>query len=347
MDILQIVVLLLVEIAEQPLEQHFREADDRVERRAQLVRHIREELGLVLVGDFELVALVLDLAEKSCVLNRDHRLVGERLQQRNLLVRERTDVVATDENRADAASLPHHRGKDGSLYADPATTDTCLRRRRAMLDIGNVQNAASKNRRSAARLVIDGHRKYLLEFIASRSLIRGEMKAIILADEVDHHGLAREQPLAAFEDLVENRLRVGDRAADCRQHFTRRALLVERFLRLVEEADVLQRDRRLVAERLQQRALALVERTHFAPTEQDRAERLSLAHKRNDEDGAVIELAGQRLTQRILPAFGEHVLDLDRAAIEERSAGDRRAVDRKRIDVVDRVRRRTARGEMP
>ena len=36
------------------LQQHLGEADDRVERRAQLVRHVGEELGLVLVGDLEL-----------------------------------------------------------------------------------------------------------------------------------------------------------------------------------------------------------------------------------------------------------------------------------------------------
>ena len=44
-DVLQVVVLLLVELAEHPLEQHFGEADDRVERRAQLVRHVGEELA--------------------------------------------------------------------------------------------------------------------------------------------------------------------------------------------------------------------------------------------------------------------------------------------------------------
>ena len=54
MDVLQVVVLLFVELAEDPLEQHFGKADDRVQRRAQLVRHVGEELRLVLVGDLEL-----------------------------------------------------------------------------------------------------------------------------------------------------------------------------------------------------------------------------------------------------------------------------------------------------
>ena len=54
---------IFVDLAEQALEQHFRKPDDRVERGAQLVRHVRQELGLVLVRGLELPALVLDLAE--------------------------------------------------------------------------------------------------------------------------------------------------------------------------------------------------------------------------------------------------------------------------------------------
>ena len=79
MDVLQVVVLLFVQVAEQALEQHLGEADDRVERRAQLVRHVGEELGLVLVRDLELPALVLDLAEQPDVLDGDHGLVGKGL----------------------------------------------------------------------------------------------------------------------------------------------------------------------------------------------------------------------------------------------------------------------------
>ena len=59
------------------LPQRLGNADDGVERRAQLVSHVGEELRLVLAGDFELLALVLDLVEQPHVLDRDRRLVGE------------------------------------------------------------------------------------------------------------------------------------------------------------------------------------------------------------------------------------------------------------------------------
>ena len=53
-DVVEVLLLLLVDLAEQPLLQHLREADDRVQRRPQLVRHVREELGLVPARRLEL-----------------------------------------------------------------------------------------------------------------------------------------------------------------------------------------------------------------------------------------------------------------------------------------------------
>ena len=88
-DVLQVVVLLLVQLAEHALDQHLGEADDGVQRRAQLVRHVRQELALVLVGDLQLPALVLDLAEQAHVLDGDHRLVGEARHQLRVALGER------------------------------------------------------------------------------------------------------------------------------------------------------------------------------------------------------------------------------------------------------------------
>ena len=53
-DVVEVLLLLLVDVAEHPIPQHLREAEDRVERCSQLVRHVREELRLVLAGRFEL-----------------------------------------------------------------------------------------------------------------------------------------------------------------------------------------------------------------------------------------------------------------------------------------------------
>jgi hypothetical protein len=80
-DVGKVLGLLVVDLAEHPLVEHFREADDRVERRAQLVRHVGEELALVPARRLELAALRRDLAEEARVLDRERRLRGKRLQQ--------------------------------------------------------------------------------------------------------------------------------------------------------------------------------------------------------------------------------------------------------------------------
>ena len=52
----------------------------------------------------------LRLLEQPRVLDRDHGLVGEGLEQRDLLVAEaRRGCERTTSDRADAAALPHHR----------------------------------------------------------------------------------------------------------------------------------------------------------------------------------------------------------------------------------------------
>src|SRR6516164_7871018 len=59
------------------IRHQFGIAQDGVERRAQLVAHIGEELRLVLARFFKLPALVLDFVKQSNILDRYHCLVGE------------------------------------------------------------------------------------------------------------------------------------------------------------------------------------------------------------------------------------------------------------------------------
>ena len=76
------------------LPQHLGDADDGVERGAQLVAHIGKELRLVLACLRELAALVLDFLEQPHVLHGDPRLVSEGHYQLDLLVSEWPHRVA-------------------------------------------------------------------------------------------------------------------------------------------------------------------------------------------------------------------------------------------------------------
>jgi hypothetical protein len=73
-DVVEILVLLGVGLAEQPLPQHLREADDRVQRRPQLVRHVREELGLVPARRLQLAVEAAQLVVRPVHVGqrRDH-----------------------------------------------------------------------------------------------------------------------------------------------------------------------------------------------------------------------------------------------------------------------------------
>ena len=82
-------------------DHHLGQADDGVERRAQLVAHAREELRLVLARLRELPVLVLNFVEQTHVFNGDHRLVGEGGHQLYLLFGKRLDPLSRDCDHAD------------------------------------------------------------------------------------------------------------------------------------------------------------------------------------------------------------------------------------------------------
>ena len=82
-------------------DHHLGQPDDGVERRAQLMAHAGDELRLVLARHLQLAALVLDLREQARVLDRQHRLGCERLQEMNGTLGKFARLLAPDHKRAD------------------------------------------------------------------------------------------------------------------------------------------------------------------------------------------------------------------------------------------------------
>src|SRR4030095_15403482 len=87
-DVLEVFCLFLVYVPEHLLGEDFREADNGVERRAELVRHVGQELRLVPAGRLELGTLVRDLPEEAGILDGQGRLRGEGLEDLDGLRRE-------------------------------------------------------------------------------------------------------------------------------------------------------------------------------------------------------------------------------------------------------------------
>src|SRR5205814_1920303 len=63
-NVIDVGELTLVQLAEHLLPQDLREADDRVQRCSQLVRHRREEVGLVTARSLELAVQPLELVAR-------------------------------------------------------------------------------------------------------------------------------------------------------------------------------------------------------------------------------------------------------------------------------------------
>ena len=71
------------------IAQYLREPYDRIEWRPEFVRHVCQERRFVPVCDFQLITFFAPFLKQTDVLDRDHGLVGKRLEQSNLPFRER------------------------------------------------------------------------------------------------------------------------------------------------------------------------------------------------------------------------------------------------------------------
>ena len=109
-----------------------------------------------------------------------------------------------------------------------------------------------------------------------RAELRGAPEAFILAKQ--HRRLGRiAKPERALGDGPQHRLHVSRRSGDDAQYFADRRLLLERFLRLVKQTHVVDRDRRLARERLDQRHLVGREQSRHAAEQEDGTVRAAFA----------------------------------------------------------------------
>jgi hypothetical protein len=148
------------------------------------------------------------------------------------------------------------------------------------------------------------------------------------------------QTQRASNDRVEHWLHVGWRAGDDPQDLPGRCLLLERLGQLaiprpelLEQARVLDRDHRLGGEGLDQRDLALRERSGLGPIEGQRPDRFAFPEQRDAQAGANPLALDRR------PSLGElggevqlrEVRDVDCLAVDDRPAAHRSSTDRSRL----------------
>src|SRR5262245_63843655 len=98
--------------------------------------HARNELRLVLARQLQLAALLLDLVEQPYVLDCDHRLVGERLDERDLLVSERLEFQSVDSDGSNKIVPFQHR--NGECRPDRPLVSHSIRILGIALDVRDV-----------------------------------------------------------------------------------------------------------------------------------------------------------------------------------------------------------------
>ena len=147
--------------------------------------HSGQERALRLVRPFGCGARLLRLLEQPCVLDGDHRLVAEGIEQRQLLIGQRPRRLAQYADRTDAAPLPHHRRPRDRAIADLLHDGTHRPRQVGRgQSIGQVNGAALANDHRIHRL-IEGLRKRRGDGFQRLAAPRADVNLTIVAEKED------------------------------------------------------------------------------------------------------------------------------------------------------------------
>src|SRR5262249_35745234 len=152
----------------------------------------------------------------------------------------------------------------------------------------------------------------------------------VAVDQAYDRVVRAAQTRGVLDDGVEYGPDVGRRPRDDAQDLGGRRLLLERLLDLFEQARVLDRDDRLVGERLQARNLRLGRVARIAPGHDDHADRHSIAQDRHAEHASPTPDGGGDL---VILGIVQRVCDVHHLTADDYPAADRsgggRARDRK------------------
>ncbi len=267
------------------------------------------------------------------VLDGDHRLVGERLHQLDLNLRKRPGLGAGQDEHADHI-VPAEHGDTQMRAIVSGLGEIFEHIVRVVHHVGDVNDGAIEHGTSCGTAAMGTIREYLAHrLLAFRRVVVARQERDHLTVEPYEGALLRlaETP-AAGDDGTEHRLHVRGRATDHAEDLAGGRLLVQGLrhrpvarLQLLEQADVLDGNDRLVGKGLQKGDLALREELRLGAAEVNRADADPFAQQGNDKDRAEAKVP------RVLTAlwefvdFGLHVSDVDGPLIQHGPATDRPA----------------------
>jgi hypothetical protein len=226
-DVVEVLLLAVVEIAEHPLQQHLGEPDDGVERGPQLVRHAGQELRLVPAGHLHLGRPGLEGVDQVDAADGDRRLGGEGGQQLGGPVAERVDLGPPDDQDADDLAVEQHGDAHGgpeaavALDVEPAVLGVGE-------DVGDLLGLALQPDPACERAPVLGQR-VLVEVgaVLLGEGARGDRRSVRVALEQEDQGdVGPAEVAGAVDDGLQHGVEVRGGAAENGQHPARRRLLL-------------------------------------------------------------------------------------------------------------------------
>src|SRR5215467_12417961 len=250
-------------------------------------RLLLQRLGQVLIASLELL-------EQPHVLDGDDGLVGEGLEQRDLLVGERPYLISVDCDDTEQRSRSDHRDRhDTSDGVDQVLHPKCvLGLAQRIFDVDGLTLEGGTPRRATP----SGHDGIFFEIrfeLRAGVVLRCGMQTLTV-EPPDSTVLRAAEPHRVFDQRLEDWLEIEGRAADDLEDLARRRLLLQRLtnlrvglgqrpillLQFREQPHVLDGDDCLVGEGLQQLDLAIRERPGLG------------ARYLNDADGSTLPQHG-------------------------------------------------------
>jgi hypothetical protein len=305
--------------------------DDGIEDGSQLRRRAADDVehvarrGLVLERFLQLRGPRLHLLEQPDIVDGDDGLVGEGLDELDLLVREGLNEAAGQDDDARHHSIPQQR--DAERRAEAAVSILVLGVLGIRQDVGYLDRTALQCDPSGDRAPRD--REWVLaeklDLLRRGAAARRQVEALAPSRH-DEDVLGLAEALRRFGDGVQHRLNVRWRAADDVEHVARRGLVLERFLQLggprlyfLKEADIVDRDHRLVREGGDEIDLAVGERHDLGACKEDHADHVACSHQRH---GKLSACPGLLLPLEVRePRIGEGVGEVDGALLKRGEAG--------------------------
>ena len=303
---------------------------DRLEDRLHVRRRLGNHAQHFCRGRLLLERLA-QLVEQPRILDGDHGLVGESLQQLDVVRVESARGRSRHVDGADRLPLGHQWYHQQRAVAALGRDFTEPGRQGFGGGVGDLNDPALARRQQGGVEVGNAHgppclQRFICLGVDGRE--RGQMEPVTFTSK--HRGRqATQQTIGVLGNRLEGGPRVGGRARDHPQDFRGGRLLLQRLLQLGEQPHVLDGDHRLGGKGLQQFDLLWCEGTRIGLSQQDAADGDAFTQHRCRESGAGARTNRQGLRRRkVFGVEASYVGNMRRATVDDGASADRTAIQR-------------------